>query len=135
MKTSQIISVYNSELFNKPLSFPFELPAIGDVLHFTNKVEAGVLPENGEYTELFIFEKNKSGVYTKLSMSKIIESRGTVGESLRRAIENRDLKKGKDLVEVLNGEFSIKVTDFKIEDRYTDDGRRYGLTIYTLDWC
>lgn len=131
-----IISVYNSELFNKPLSFPFERPAVGDVLRFTNEVEAKTLPENGEYTELLTFEKIEKGcVYTKLPMSKIIGSRGTVGESLRRAIKNKDLKKGKDLFEILNGEFLIRVAHIEIEDRYTRDGKRYGSVIYTLNWC
>lgn len=134
MKTTQIISVYNSELISKPLSFPFEYIMPGDVLYFTNEVETKTTPD-GHSAEYLIFEKSKGGTYVKLSLSKIIGSRGTVGESIRKAIKQGDLKTGKDLIDVLNSIDEIRVGNITAEDRYTHDGARYKLTIYTLNWC
>lgn len=135
MNTS-IISVYNSRIFSEKLTPSFAIIETGDILRITDKITIERFPDHHsgdvKEVEFFIFESQNTGQFVKLSMSQILKSRGSVADSLQKAIWNKDIKTGADLYRVLN-ERAIRISRVNFEDKPTPDGmmRR---RVLTLDW-
>ena len=131
MKTSQIISVYNSKTISEKLVPSFATIKIGDVLSITDNVFVEQTPY-GNY-EMLIFT-NTYGKRVKLSLSQILKSDGTVGASLQSAIWNRDIECGKHVIEVLKDRVCFRVSDIEYVNVPMPSGHVHRKPIYTFDW-
>lgn len=133
---SQIISVYNSKLLSENLTPSFVTICQGNTLTFTEDIVVEQFPDRrtgGFRTiEMLVF-MNQHNERVKLPLSKILKSRGTVGESLQKAIWNKDLKTGKDLIKILR-EKAIHVSNVGFDDKPMPNGEWNRRIVYTLHW-
>lgn len=129
---TQIISFNQSNLASTKLVPNFVKIGEGDVLSITNNTFCKEMP-NGQTVEMFIFE-NQFGEKMILGLNQILKSRGSVANSLQKAIWNKDIQTGKDLFFVLQ-ECKIRVSHIDYTNVTMPDGLVRCKLIYTFDWA
>lgn len=123
-----IIPIQKSDFFSLELPLIFDTIKKGDVLTIVNKVYIEELPERLPIEHLMF--KNENGNIVKLAFSKIIMSKG-FGESLRKAIWNKDINFGKDIYDILAGQ-KLRVDDITYNTKYRPDGTTFISSEYTF---